>query len=132
MKIRFADFPALGDDRGHLVAVEGGNHIPFEIKRVYFVYDTKKGVIRGNHAHKKLQQVVFCVTGSCHFLLDDGINKKEVLLDNPNKGLFLDPMIWHEMYDFSESAVLVVFASEHYDEQDYIRNYDDFLKVVNT
>lgn len=125
------DFQVLGDDRGSLVALETGKEVPFDVKRVYYIFGTQAGVARGFHAHKALKQVAVCVSGSCRFVLDDGKNKKEVLLDSPNHGLLIEHMIWREMYDFSEDCVLMVLASEHYDEDDYIRDYDVFLREVS-
>jgi len=104
--------------------------VPFEIKRVYYIYDTQAGVARGFHAHKALKQVAVCVSGSCRFLLDDGANKEEVVLNSPTQGLLIEHMVWREMYDFSEDCVLMVLASEHYDEADYIRDYDAFSSIV--
>lgn len=128
MKINFIPLQKHGDDRGSLVALEEENNIPFSIKRVYYIFDTKEGVRRGFHAHKKLKQVAIAVKGSCRFLLDDGTERIEVVLDNPAQGLLIDSCIWHEMYDFSSDCVLMVLADCHYDENDYIRDYDDFLK----
>jgi len=129
--IQLIDFQMLGDDRGSLVALEEGKEIPFTVKRVYYIFDTKKGVSRGFHAHKALKQVAVCVKGSCRFVLGDGKNKEEVVLDSPQVGLLVEHMMWREMYDFSEDCVLMVLASEHYDEADYIRNYDEFLNVTS-
>ncbi len=129
--IKFIDFPALGDERGSLVALEAEKTVPFPIKRVYYIFGTNAGVSRGFHAHKKLQQVALCITGKCRMILDDGRQRNEVWLDSPNKGLIIGDLVWREMHDFSEDCVLLVLASEHYDEDDYIRNYDDFLKQVN-
>lgn len=129
MKIKLIDFQILGDDRGSLVALEKNKEIPFPIKRVYYLFGTKNGVRRGFHAHKSLQQVAVCISGSCSFLLDDGKEKKNVLLDTPNKGLFIEDMVWREMYDFSKDCVLLVIASELYDEGDYIRDYDEFMRI---
>ncbi|CZU65307.1 sugar 3,4-ketoisomerase [Enterobacter asburiae] len=128
MKINFIPLQKHGDDRGSLVALEEENNIPFSIKRVYYIFDTKEGVRRGFHAHKKLKQVAIAVKGSCRFLLDDGTERIEVVLDNPAQGLLIDSCIWREMYDFSSDCVLMVLADCHYDENDYIRDYDDFLK----
>jgi len=130
MEINTIDFEEHGDDRGTLVAVEQMKNLPFEIKRCYYMYDTKPGVRRGFHAHKALKQVLLCVHGSCKILLDDGTEKAEVQLDKPNRGLVIESNIWREMFDFSEDAVLMVLASELYDESDYIRNYEDFIKYV--
>ncbi|MEN1911508.1 FdtA/QdtA family cupin domain-containing protein [Escherichia coli] len=124
------EFKKLGDDRGSLVSLEQNKNIPFEIKRIYYIFGTKDGVSRGFHAHKNLQQVAICVKGSCRFLLDDGRTKEEIILDKPDTGLHINSFIWHEMHDFSEDCVLMVLASELYDEDDYIRDYNDFLKEI--
>lgn len=129
--IKWIDFPALGDERGSLVALEAEKSVPFAIKRVYYIFGTKAGVSRGFHAHKKLQQVAICITGSCRMILDDGQQRGEVLLNSPNKGLVIGDLVWREMHDFSKDCVLLVLASEHYDESDYIRNFDDFIDQVN-
>lgn len=127
---KLVDFKRLGDDRGSLIAIEEGYNAPFDIKRVYYLFDTKKGVERGFHAHKNLKQICIVVKGSCTFTLDNGKNREELLLDNPNKGLYIENLIWREMKTFSEDCVLVVLASEHYDESDYIRDYNEFLEEV--
>lgn len=127
---KLLDFKTLGDDRGSLIAIEEGYNAPFDIKRVYYIFDTKKGVERGFHAHKNLKQIAITVKGSCTFVLDNGSKREEIRLDNPNKGLFIEGLIWREMKDFSPDCVLVVLASEHYNENDYIRNYNDFIKKV--
>lgn len=124
-------FESHGDDRGQLVALEEYKDIPFDIKRVYYIYRTEEGVRRGFHAHKNLEQILVCVHGSCKILLDNGWEKETVLLDNPCEGLYIANDIWREMYDFSPDAVLLVLASELYDEADYIRNYDAFLEFIN-
>lgn len=126
------DFPTLGDERGALVALEANRQIPFDIKRVYYIYGTAQGVARGFHAHKALKQVAICLKGSCRFVLDDGNERIEVLLNNPAQGLLIESFMWREMYDFSEDCVLMVLADQLYDESDYIRKYDDFLKVANS
>ena len=123
-------FEPHGDDRGQLVALEEQKEIPFPIKRVYYMYDTVDGVTRGKHAHKSLQQILICVHGSCKILLDDGKEKEVVVLNQPNLGLYVSNVMWREMYDFSPDAVLMVLASELYDEADYIRDYDAFLAYV--
>lgn len=130
MEIKIVEFEEHGDERGTLIALEQMKNVPFEIKRVYYMFDTVHGVRRGFHAHKCLKQILVCVKGSCKILLDDGAQKAEVLLDRPNKGLIIDSHIWREMFDFSEDAVLMVLASQPYDESDYIRNYDDFISYV--
>lgn len=123
-------FQPHGDARGQLVSLEEFKDIPFQIKRVYFMYDTEKGVVRGKHAHKNLEQILVCIHGSCKILLDNGHEKKVVPLERPYEGLYVANDMWREMFDFSEDAVLLVFASEVYDESDYIRDYDEFLKFV--
>lgn len=130
MQIHIHHFNSHGDSRGQLIALEALKEIPFEIKRVYFIYDTKKDVARGFHAHKNLQQVLICVSGSCKIRLDDGIESAVVTLQHPAEGLFLSHDIWREMYDFSPDAVLLVLASEYYEESDYIRDYNEFLKYI--
>ena len=127
---RWVNLPPLGDERGSLVALEAGKSVPFEIKRVYYLFATKDGVSRGFHAHKKLQQMAVCVTGKCRMVLDDGQTREEAWLDSPTKGLLVNDLVWHEMHDFSSDCVMLVLASEHYDEKDYIRIYDDFLQAV--
>lgn len=124
-------FQPHGDDRGQLVALEEFKDIPFKIKRVYYMYDTAKGITRGYHAHKYLQQILICINGSCKIKLDNGKEKKIVPLEKPYEGLYVSNNMWREMFDFSPDAVLMVLASELYDESDYIRNYDEFLKSIN-
>ncbi|KGA42904.1 dTDP-6-deoxy-3,4-keto-hexulose isomerase [Pectobacterium odoriferum] len=127
MQIRLIQLQTHGDERGALVALEKDKNIPFEIKRVYYLFKTKEGVRRGFHAHKALKQVAIAVRGSCRFLLDDGTERVDILLDNPAQGILIDSCIWREMYDFSDDCVLMVLADKYYDESDYIRNYDEFL-----
>jgi dTDP-4-dehydrorhamnose 3,5-epimerase-like enzyme len=128
--IKLIDFPLHGDDRGALIALESKKNIPFEIKRVYYIFNTQTGVSRGFHAHKKLQQMAICLKGSCRFIMDNGLTKENVILDSPNQGIFIDAMEWHEMHDFSDDCILLVLASGFYDEADYIRKYDMFLNIV--
>lgn len=127
---KLINLKTLGDNRGSLIALEENDNIPFNIKRVYYIYETKTNVRRGFHAHKNLKQVAICVSGSCKFLLDNGTTKESVTLDSPEIGLYLSGLIWREMYDFSKDCVLMVLANAHYDENDYIRDYTDFLKEV--
>lgn len=124
-------FQPHGDMRGQLVALEELKDIPFKIRRVYYMYDTVNGVIRGKHAHKNLEQILICIHGSCKVLLDNGKEKKIIPLEKPYEGLYVSPGMWREMYDFSPGAVLVALASELYDEDDYIRDYDEFLAFAN-
>lgn len=128
--IKWVDFPSLGDERGSLVALEAQQSVPFVIKRVYYIFGTHKGIARGFHAHYNLQQVAICITGKCRMILDDGNKREEVWLDSATRGLIIGDLVWREMHDFSEDCVLLVLASEHYDESDYIRSYDDFLKAI--
>lgn len=123
-------FQPHGDDRGQLIALEENADIPFSIKRVYYMYDTKEGVRRGFHAHRKLEQILVCVSGSCKVLLDNGVERKDVFLEKPYEGLYISSGMWREMYDFTPDAVLLVLASEPYDESDYIRDYDQFLAEI--
>ena len=118
------------DARGKLVAIEGGIDIPFAIARAYYVYATPEGVERGFHAHKQLRQFAVAVSGSCTMLLDDGHARRDVRLDDPGAGVLIEAMTWHEMRDFSDDCVLLVLADAHYDEGDYIRDYDRFLSAV--
>lgn len=129
--IKILDFKSLGDERGDLVSLEGNNEIPFDIKRVYYLFGTEKSVSRGFHAHKNLQQVAICVKGNCTFVLDDGNVIEDIVLNSPLKGLYIDSMKWREMHDFSNDCVLMVLASSVYDEADYIRDYDEFTKMVH-
>lgn len=124
-------FPPHGDERGQLVAIEESKDIPFEIKRVYYMYDTGEGIVRGRHAHKTLQQILICIHGNCKVCLDNGKEKEVVLLERPCEGLYVSNVIWREMYDFSPDAVLMVLASEEYREDDYIRDYETFLEFAN-
>ena len=130
MEITKYEFQRHGDDRGMLVALEEGKEIPFDVKRVYYMYDTVPGVRRGLHAHKCLEQILICIHGSCKIHLDDGEETEEVELSSPYEGLYIPNDIWREMYDFSADAVLMVLASVIYDESDYIRSYDEFIKYV--
>ena len=128
--IEWVEFPPLGDDRGSLVALEAARTIPFDIKRVYYIFGTKESVARGFHAHRKLKQVAVCVTGKCRMLLDNGRTRESFWLDSPTKGVVIDDLTWREMHDFSSDCVLLVLASEYYDEKDYIRDYAEFIRQV--
>jgi dTDP-4-dehydrorhamnose 3,5-epimerase-like enzyme len=130
MDIKLIQFQSHGDERGSLVSLEQNKNIPFDIKRVYYLFSTKDGVRRGFHAHKKLKQLAVVLKGSCRFLLDDGKEKIEILLDNPAQGLYIESFIWREMFEFSEDCVLMVLADSIYDEDDYIRNYEDFKEMI--
>lgn len=130
MDIKLIQLQSHGDERGSLVSLEEQKNIPFSIKRVYYIYDTKSEVRRGFHAHKELKQLAIVLKGSCRFMLDDGNEKVEVLLDNPAQGLYIESFVWREMYDFSDDCVLVVLADDIYKESDYIRDHEEFIKMV--
>jgi dTDP-4-dehydrorhamnose 3,5-epimerase-like enzyme len=131
--LRWIEFQSLNDQRGNLVAVEIGPGwvVPFDVKRVYYMFDTGRGVSRGFHAHRELKQVAVCLAGRCRMVLDDGMRREESWLDSPTRGLLIEGMVWREMHDFSPDCVLLVFASEHYDEDDYIRDYEVFKGAVS-
>jgi len=122
--------PVRGDDRGQLVAIESNIDVPFEIKRIFYIYGTSQGVPRGNHAHYKTKQYLISVSGSCKVTLDNGLDKETYVLDKQNKGLLQEEFVWGVMHDFSDDCVLLVLASEHYEDADYIREYDQFTKQV--
>ena len=124
------EFKKIGDSLGSLIAIENGG-IPFEIKRVYYIFNTGSDVIRGKHAHKNLEQILVCVSGSCTVTCNDGTAKASFELNNPSKGLRIKGLIWREMFNFSADCVLLCLASNIYDESDYIRNYDEFLEYAN-
>ena len=127
---KLVPLPIWGDDRGSLCVIEGEKHTSFPIARVYYIFGTKPGVARGFHAHLALRQLAICVRGRCTMVLDDGRDRRSVVLDRPDAALTIGPMIWREMHDFSEDAVLMVLADRHHDETDYIRDYDEFLAVA--
>ena len=129
--VKWIEFQKLGDHRGSLVSIEQGKLIPFEIKRVYYIYHTSEGVSRGFHAHHNLKQVAICMAGQCRMVLDDGRSREEVVLDCPTKGILIEGLTWREMHDFSENCVLLVLASEPYEESDYIRDYTEFYKLIS-
>lgn len=118
-----------GDNRGRLVAVEAKRDITFNIERVYYIFGTEDGVARGFHAHRELEQFLICVSGSCCIVMDDGSTRESVLLDRPDKGLYIGPMKWHEMHGLTASTVLLVLASDWYQENDYIRDYEQFIAL---
>ena len=122
--------PKISDPRGNLTFIEGNNHIPFDIKRVYYLYDVPGGAERGGHAHKALHQLIIAMSGSFDVLLDDGNDKKTVHLARSYLGLYVCPMIWRELVNFSSGSVCMVLASNTYDEEDYYRNYSDFVMDV--
>lgn len=127
---KILNLPKIHDPRGNLTFVESSRHIPFEIKRVYYLYDVPGGETRGGHAHKNLQQFIISMSGSFDVILDDGFAKKTVSLNRSYKGLYLPSMIWRDLVNFSSGSVLMVLTSEYYDENDYYRDYDEFLAAA--
>jgi hypothetical protein len=125
---RIVELPKITDARGNLTFIEGGYHIPFDILRVYYLYDVPGGAERGGHAHKGLYQLIIAMSGSFDVVLDDGQNKKRVHLARSFYGLYVCPMIWRELDNFSSGSVCMVLASNKYDEADYYRNYNEFIK----
>lgn len=125
------ELPKIVDPRGNLTFVEENRHIPFAMKRVYYLYDVPNMSQRGGHAHKTLQQLLICLSGSFDILLDDGIERKTIPMNKPNVGLLIVPGIWREMTNFSSGSVCLVLASDFYQESDYYRNYEEFIKAVN-
>lgn len=120
-----------GDAHGYLIALEAARNVPFDLKRAYFIFGTVSGVRRGLHAHRATEQLAVCVNGKCSFLLDDGKSRATIVLDRPDLGLYLGPMLWHEMFDFSADCVLLVLANQYYDEDDYIRDYGAFRALAD-
>lgn len=129
-RCRLIEFPQKGDDRGHLVIVEGNQDIPFDIKRVFYIYGSDKDVIRGKHANYNTEFVLINVAGTSKVRVDDGTDEKVFSLDRPHTGIYLPRMVWKDMYAFSEDSVLLVLASEHYDENEYIRDYAEYLTII--
>ena len=130
MKPKLINFKPLGDERGSLIAIEAEKSVPFQVRRVYYIFGIKAGVERGFHAHKALNQVAVAVTGSCEMVLDDVESKAAVLLNSPEKGLLIGPGMWRVMRNFTPDCVLLVLADQHYDEADYIRDYDQFIDWI--
>lgn len=133
-RFEIIDFKTFGDERGLLTAIEGGKDLPFEIKRVFYIYGTKgRDMVRGKHANRKSKFILIMLNGSCEIKIYDnkGSMKETVKLDSPNKGLFLNNMVWKEMCEFSDNSVMLVLSSEHFDEFEYIDTYEEFLKEVN-
>lgn len=130
MNSKLQEFKVLGDHRGQLIALEANKQIPFDIKRVFYIYGTQEGVPRGNHSHYKTKQFLVAVNGSCKVTLDNGKSKKTFDLNKPNIGLFQDALIWGCMHDFSSDCVLMVLADAYYDANDYITDYEKFIGEV--
>ncbi len=124
---RMASFKTFGGAWGNLNAIEGNEDVPFEIKRIYYITQVPAGVTRGFHSHRKLEQVLLCVNGSVSIRIRTPFEEEIVSLDDPSKGLYIGHMVWREMFDFTPGSVLLVLASEHYTEADYIRNYEEYI-----
>lgn len=130
--VEMLEFSQKGDERGHLVIVEGNKDIPFDIKRIFYIYGSDANVVRGQHANKKTEFVLINVAGQSKVKVKDGKGNEAIFsLNRPHTGIYLPKMVWKDMYDFSEDSVLLVLASEHYDPDEYIRSYDDFVKIVS-
>ncbi len=131
-EVKMLEFPQRGDERGHLVIVEGGQDIPFEIKRAFYIYGSDNDVVRGQHANKRTEFVLINVAGKSKVKVKDGEGNEAIYcLNRPHTGIYLPTMVWKDMYDFSEDSVLLVLASEHYDATEYIRDYDEFVKEIS-
>ncbi len=131
MNYKLIDMKVFGDDRGHLVSFEKKVNCPFDVKRAFYIFDTKPGVARGAHANRNSEFLLISINGSCKVKIDNGKKQEVVELNNPQRALYLDKMLWKEMYDFSYNAILLVLASTYYDEKEYIRDYDEFLAGVS-
>lgn len=127
--LNIVKIPRIRDD-GYLFFAQNPEQVPFVIKRVYFITKPVKGLPRGKHAHKKNKQLLFCIRGKVKMLMDDGKKRRSIVLGNPEKGIYIDSMVWHEMLDMNVDTILLVLASEKFDPKDYIRNYDEFLKLA--
>lgn len=130
-KVQMLEFPQRGDERGHLVIVEGGIDVPFDIKRVFYIYGSDADVVRGCHANRRTEFVLINVAGSSKVKVKDGEGNEAIFcLNRPHTGIYLPTMVWKEMYDFSADSVLLVLASEHYDPEEYIRDYEEFKNMI--
>ena len=129
--VSICEMPLVKDLRGNLSVGEFESSVPFSAQRYFLVFDVPSGKVRGEHAHKQCHQFLICIKGSCAVVADDGFNRQEIILDRPNKGVYLPPMTWGVQYKYSTDAVLLVFASDYYDANDYIRDYDQFMDTVN-
>ena len=131
-RTKMLEFPQCGDDRGHMVVVESGKDVPFDVKRIFYIYGSEKNVIRGQHANLNTEFVLINVAGTSKVRVKDGKGNEAVFsLNRPHTGIYLPKMVWKDMYDFSEDSVLLCLASEHYDPNEYIRDYDEFVRKIN-
>lgn len=128
--VKYIEFPQLGDERGHLVVIEGNETIPFDIKRIFYIYGSDRKVIRGQHANKNSSFVLINVSGSSKVRVTDGMYEKIYVLDKQHTGVYIPKLLWKDMYDFSEDSVLLVLSDEHYDGNEYIRNYEEYIKFI--
>ena len=129
-RCRLIEFPSVSDVRGTLAFIEAGRHVPFEVKRVFYLYDVRPGQTRGAHAHKQLHQVLVAVAGTFEVIVADGIGEKRVTLSKPSVGLYIPPLIWDTEINFSPGAVCMVLASDYYDEADYYRDWETYLRAA--
>jgi dTDP-4-dehydrorhamnose 3,5-epimerase-like enzyme len=129
---RIINFPKIADNRGNLSFIEGYNQIPFDTKRIYFLYDVPSGAARGGHAHKELQQIIIALSGSFDINLDDGITKKTISLNRPHYGLYIPPGVWSDLTNFSSNSLALSLASELYNESDYVRDYESFKRMARS
>lgn len=130
--VKMIRVPVVTDPRGDLAFVESGKHVPFEICRIYYLFNVPENSLRGGHAHKKLEQVIFAISGTFRVKLDDGLKQTEYVLNDPRKGLYLRNLIWRELDSFSKGAICMVVASDFYDEDDYIRDYNVFKRALGS
>jgi len=131
MNYKLIETKFFGDETGHLISFEKGSNCPFDIKRTFYIFDTVPNKVRGQHANRNSEFLLIAISGSCKIKIDDGKNQEIVELNTPHKALWLDKMMWKDMYDFSYNAILLVLTNTMYDESEYIRDYKDFLKEVN-
>ena len=130
MNYKLIDMRVFGDERGHLISLEKGNNCPFEVKRAFYIFDTKPGIARGAHANRNSEFMLIPISGSCKVRIDDGSSSETVKLSDPHKALYLDKMLWKEMFDFSYNAILLVLTNTLYDEKEYIRDYNEYLRAA--
>jgi dTDP-4-dehydrorhamnose 3,5-epimerase-like enzyme len=129
-KVKIVNFPTIADTRGNLSFIEANNHVPFLIKRVYYLYDVPSGATRGGHAHKELEEIIIALSGSFDVVLDDGVEKKKFFLNRPFYGLYIPTGLWREIENFSSNSVALALTSDFYTENDYIRDYEVFKKMI--
>jgi dTDP-4-dehydrorhamnose 3,5-epimerase-like enzyme len=130
VKWRIVRFPKIVNSKGNLTFIEESNHVPFPIKRIYYLYDVPSGATRGGHAHKAMEQIIIALSGSFDVVVDDGRKRDSFFLNRPHYGLYIPPGVWRELKDFSSNSVALMLVSTFYDESDYIRNYGTFKKMV--